>query len=116
MPTAALQQSRGPKVKTENSQPQSRQPEERQSRLAILGGPKAVRSAPEDMFTWPIVTQEDEDAVLEVLRRGAMSGTDVTMQFEKEFAAWQGTEYALGYTNGTMALQAAMFACEIGKG
>src|SRR5690606_17329115 len=47
---------------------------------------------------------------------GAMSGTDITLQFEKEFAAWQGTEYALGYCNGTMALQAAMFGCGVGRG
>jgi dTDP-4-amino-4,6-dideoxygalactose transaminase len=86
------------------------------SELALFGGPKAVQNVSDDMFAWPIVTQEDEDAVLEVLRRGAMSGTDITLQFEKEFAAWQGTKYALGYTNGTMALQAAMFACEIGHG
>jgi dTDP-4-amino-4,6-dideoxygalactose transaminase len=86
------------------------------STLALLGGSKAVTAPQDDLFTWPIVTSEDEDAVLEVLRRGAMSGTDVTVQFEKEFAQWQGTEYALGYCNGTMALQAAMFACKVGTG
>ena len=53
------------------------------SQLAIFGGPKAVQSDPGDMFTWPIITAEDEDAVLEVLRRGAMSGLDVTKEFEE---------------------------------
>lgn len=85
-------------------------------KLAIFSGPKAVWSDPGDIFTWPIVTKEDENAVLEVLRRGAMSGTDVTRQFEKEFAAWQGTEYALGFNNGTSSLQAAMYACRVGVG
>jgi perosamine synthetase len=86
------------------------------SPLAILGGPKAVQTDPGDAFAWPIITREDEDAVLEVLRRGAMSNTDVTEQFEKEFAAWQGATYALGFNNGTAALHAAMFGCKVGVG
>ena len=86
------------------------------SPLAILGGPKAVQTDPGDIFAWPIITQEDEDAVLEVLRRGAMSNTDVTEQFEREYAQWQGAKYALGFNNGTAALHAAMFGCKIGVG
>lgn len=84
--------------------------------LALLGGPKAVQSPPGDLFTWPIITKEEEEAVLEVLRRGGMSGIDVTMQFEKEFAAWQGTKYALGFNNGTAALHGALFGCGVGTG
>ncbi len=87
-----------------------------ESKLAILGGEKAVTSDPGDMFTWPIVTEEDEAAVLDVLRRGAMSGTDVTLQFEKEFAEWQGRKYALGFSTGTAAIQAAMCGCGVGVG
>lgn len=86
------------------------------SRLAALGGPKAVQTPPGDLFTWPIVTREDEEAVLDVLRRGAMSGTDVTRQFEQEYAAWQGSKYALGHSSGTAALHAAMFGCRVGVG
>ena len=88
----------------------------RVSQLALLGGPKAVQTDPGDMFTWPIITKEDEEAVLDVLHRRAMSGTDVTKEFEKEFAAWQGTEYALGFSSGTAALHAAMFGCHVGVG
>ncbi len=84
--------------------------------LAIKGGPKSVTKDPGDIMTWPIITQEDEDAVLEVLRRGAMSGTDVTMEFEKDYAAWHGTDYALGCSSGTAALQSAMWACGVGVG
>jgi perosamine synthetase len=86
------------------------------SKLALFGGPKAIRSEEGDMFTWPIVTEEDEDAVLEVLRKGGMSGTDVTMKFEKEFAQWQGSRYALGFNNGTAAIQSAMYGCGVGVG
>jgi len=86
------------------------------SKLALLGGPKAITRDPGDLFTWPIVTREDEEAVLDVLHRRAMSSSDVTMAFEKEFAAWQGRTYALGFSTGTAAIQAAMYACGVGVG
>ena len=86
------------------------------SALALHGGEPAVSPSNPDIFHWPIVTEEDEAAVLDVLRRGVMSGTDITHQFEKEFAAWQGMEYALGHNTGTAALHAAMFGCEVGVG
>ena len=86
------------------------------SELALFGGPKAVTLDPKGIFDWPIITKEDEDACLEVLRKGGMSGTDVTMQFEKEFAAWNGTKYALGFSSGTASLQAAMYAVGIRAG
>lgn len=84
--------------------------------LAINGGPRAVTKEPSVMFTWPIVTKEDEQAVLEVLRRGAMSHTDVTLELEKEIADWMGMKYALGHCNGTSALLGAMWACGVGIG
>ena len=84
--------------------------------LAALGGPKAVTADPCDIFTWPIVTAEDEQAVLEVLRAGKMSGNDVSKQFEAEFARWMGREFALSYPNGTDSLRAAMWAVGLGAG
>lgn len=85
--------------------------------LAILGGPKAVPTPPNpELFHWPIVTEEDEQAVIEVLRKGTMSGNDITRQFEAEFAQWIGSKHALAYCNGTSALLAALWACEVGAG
>ena len=78
--------------------------------LAVNGGEKAVKTDPEDMFRWPIVTAEDEDAVLGVLRRGAMSGMDVTLKFEEDLKEWFGLDYALCHNTGTAAIQAAMYA------
>ena len=85
-------------------------------KLALLGGEKAITIDPGDILAWPIVTQEDEAAVLEVLRAGAMSGTEITKQFEKEFAEWMGMDYALGCCNGTASLLAATWACGVGAG
>lgn len=84
--------------------------------LALKGGPKTIESYDAALFHWPLVTKEDEDAILDVLRRGAMSGTDITKQFEAEYAKWQGTQFALGYCNGTAALHAAFWACGVGAG
>lgn len=79
--------------------------------LAIKGGPKAVQTDPGDIFAWPIITAEDEQAVLEVLRTGRMSGWDVTQEFEKDFAQWHGVEHCLAFNTGTAALQAAFWSC-----
>ncbi len=84
--------------------------------LAIHGGPKAIPEEDPSLFHWPIVTREDEEAVLAVLRAGSMSGTEITKQFEAEFAAWIGAPYALATCNGTAALLAAMWACGVGAG
>jgi dTDP-4-amino-4,6-dideoxygalactose transaminase len=86
------------------------------STLALFGGPKSVTKEPGDLFTWPIVTKEDEEAVLEVLRRGAMSGNDVSKKFEAEFAEWMGVKHALTFCNGTASLFAALWACGVGAG
>jgi len=45
-----------------------------------------------------------------------MSDTDVTEEFEKEFAAWQGIKYALGFSCGTASLHSAMYGCKVGIG
>lgn len=86
------------------------------SKLALFGGPKAVQSDPGDIFKWPIITTEDEEAALYVLRNGLMSGIKITEKFEEEFAKWQERKYALGFNNGTAALQSAMYGCKVGVG
>lgn len=85
--------------------------------LKILGGESAVgKNVPEELFAWPYVNKEIEDAVLDVVRRNVMSDNDITQKFEKEFAKWQQRKYAVAYCNGTLSLQAAMFAVGLGAG
>lgn len=85
-------------------------------RLALLGGQKAVTSDPGDMFTWPIVTERHEQAVLRVLRSGQMSGLDITKDFESTYAQMLGRKYALASPNGTGAILDAMYGLGIGPG
>ncbi len=85
--------------------------------LALLGGPQAiVEEVDPKLFHWPITTEEDEQAVLDVIRAGNMSAVDITKKFEAEYAAWIGCEYALGTCNGTAALLEAFWACGVGAG
>ena len=86
------------------------------SKLAILGGEPLIKTPVGDMFKWPIVNQEMEDNILDVLRNGKMSGTDITREFEARFAEYHGMKYALGHNTGTASLQAAMFGVGLGRG
>lgn len=86
-------------------------------KTALLGAePMIKEAAPGDLFKWPILTQEDIDAVMDVVINNRFSRTDITIKFQEEFAEWQGRKYALAFTNGTMSLSAAMFAIGLGMG
>lgn len=85
-------------------------------KLAVNGGDKAMEEFKSELCVWPIVTDEDREAIVKVLDDRKMSGTEITKEFEKEYAAWIGAKFALGYCNGTAALHAAMWACGVGAG
>ena len=66
---------------------------------------------------WPSFTQEEADAVSRVLlsnRVNYWTGTECR-EFEKEFAAWCTTDYAIALTNGTVALDLALHGLGIGS-
>lgn len=61
---------------------------------------------------WPCFTQEEADAVSRVVLSNKVNywtGTE-GREFEKEFAAWAGTDYAIALMNGTVALDVALKA------
>ena len=67
---------------------------------------------------WPSFTQEEADAVSSVLLSNKVNywtGSE-GREFEKEFAAWCGAEYAVALANGTLALDLALKVLEIGPG
>ena len=67
---------------------------------------------------WPSFTQEEADAVSRVLLSNKVNywtGQECR-EFEKEFAAFAGTEYAVALANGTLALDVALKAMNIGAG
>lgn len=69
-------------------------------------------------FPWPSFTPEEADAVYRVVISNKVNywtGTE-TREFEKEFAAWCGTAYAVALANGTLALDVALKALGVGPG
>ncbi|MFF8725810.1 DegT/DnrJ/EryC1/StrS family aminotransferase [Streptomyces sp. NPDC015171] len=93
------------------------------SRLALLGGTPAVPAPGPDtaaLTDWPVVTDEDERAVLRVLRgdRLTAAGGDggETAALEREWAGAVGTAHCLAVSSGTAALEVALAAAGIGPG
>ncbi|MNQ73484.1 L-glutamine:2-deoxy-scyllo-inosose aminotransferase [compost metagenome] len=67
---------------------------------------------------WPSFTEEEADAVRDVILSNKVNywtGQECR-EFEKEFAAWSGTDYAIALANGTVALDVALQALGIGAG
>jgi perosamine synthetase len=84
--------------------------------LAILGGPRAVTLDQTEANRWPIITGEDEAAVLEVLHDGDLSLHRVTRDLEEDYQDYFDVRHALAHCNGTAALMAAFFALRLQPG
>jgi len=67
---------------------------------------------------WPSFSTEEIDAVRGVLATNRVNywTGDHGRKFEKEFAAFAKTRYAIALANGTVALDAALIALDIGAG
>jgi len=83
---------------------------------AILSGPKAVTLEHSQATRWPILTEEDESAVLQVMRDGDLSCHRVTRELEDDYRRYFGVRHALAHCNGTAALLAAFFALDLQPG
>ena len=67
---------------------------------------------------WPCFTEQEAEAVSCMLLSNKVNywtGNECR-KFEKEFAAWVGCEYAVALSNGTLALDVALKAMNIGAG
>jgi len=85
-------------------------------KLAIRGGEKTVPDI--IVKTWPPITQEDEKAVLAVLRSDTLSGATApqTTALQEEWARYVGVKYCLATNSGTAALHMAVAAAGVGPG
>ena len=83
--------------------------------LAINGGPKVVTTP---LPHWPQFDEEAIRAVEAVLRSGKVNywTGPKGMAFEKDFASWQGSKFAISTATGTAALHVALSALGIGPG
>ncbi len=84
-------------------------------KLAVDGGPKAVANT---LVGWPQFSEKAVKSVEKVLRSGKVNywTGPMGMEFEKKFADWQGSKYAISVATGTAALHVALSALGIGPG
>ncbi len=85
------------------------------SKLAIDGGP-AIRKNP--FASWPFFEDDEIEAAAAVLRTGKVNywTGDEVRQFEAEYAKYVGTKFAIAVSNGTAALELALYALGVGPG
>jgi dTDP-4-amino-4,6-dideoxygalactose transaminase len=83
---------------------------------ACLGGRPTIDLPQEEALRWPLVTGEDEHAVLEVLRSGRLAVHEVVADLERDYRAWLGVRHAVAHCNGTAAILAGLHALGIGPG
>lgn len=62
-----------------------------------------------------VFSKDEEDAVLKVLRSGNLVQGEKVEEFEKKFAQYIGTKYAVAVSNGTTALHLALFLLDLKK-
>lgn len=67
---------------------------------------------------WPAFTADEADAVADVIRSNRVNywTGEIGRAFELEFAAWSGSLHAIALANGTLALDVALKALDIGPG
>ncbi len=86
-------------------------------KLAALGG-KPVRTDPYP--AWPVFDERDIEAVTNVIRSGRWGGYPYpgpqTAEFTRRFAEMQGGGYAVAMANGTVTMEVALRAMDIGWG
>lgn len=83
---------------------------------AILGGTAAVTADHTVANRWPLLSEEDEQAVLRVMRDGNLSFHPEVQALEADYAGLTGRRYALAHNNGTAGLLAAFFALDLQPG
>ena len=83
--------------------------------LAIYGGPKTVDTD----YPRPVCDQTDIDEITNVVKSGSWGNPDcgeTVEMFEKEFADFCGSKYAIACVNGSVALRIALIACGVKPG
>ena len=87
------------------------------SKLAVLGG-EPTRNQPYP--NWPVFDERDQVAVVETIQSGRWGGFPYpgpnTAAFAQKFAEMQGGGYAVPMMNGTITMEVALRAANIGWG
>lgn len=82
--------------------------------LAILGGPRTVPAGA--IKPWPPISDLDREYVMASLNGDSHAFGPNCVALEKEFAEWNGNQFAITTNSGTAALHMAVAACGCGVG
>ena len=85
-------------------------------RPAILSGSPAVTLPQDEALRWPIITAEDEAAVLRVLRSGELAVSAEVAALEDDYRRRLDVPHVIAHNNGTGAIHAAMHAFDLEPG
>lgn len=83
-----------------------------------IGRKKDDKLTYSDSSVWPDFSDEEANAARDVITSGRVNywtGQECR-EFETEFATWMGTNHAVALANGTLALELALRAIDIGPG
>src|SRR6187455_2751058 len=85
-------------------------------KLGLVAGIPRSSSAPRPSIPMsePDITPEDIEIVVDVLNSKCLSLGPYLQKFETAFAAYIGTQYAIGVSSGTAGLHSLIRAAEIG--
>ena len=88
------------------------------TKLALFGGTRVFPEGKKLEDPWPITTEKEKQAILRVLESGHYTGLhDPEVEsFEKEYAEFVGTNYAMAFGTGTSSLHAAVAASGLKPG
>lgn len=87
------------------------------NKLAISGGIPVRNAKTNPWPAWPVWNENEEKALLEVLNSGVWSyNGPKEVEFNRRFAEFTGTNYAISAANGTVTLQLALESLGIGFG
>lgn len=81
--------------------------------LALNGGPKAITASSAGKTRWPLYGDEEEKAILAVLRNPNYAPND---ELRKAWLDYYKVPYAMPYCNGTSALATMFFALKLPPG
>ncbi len=84
--------------------------------FASAGAAVPARPEPRIRLASPVTGEEEVDAIRQVLESGILTNGPWTRRFEAAMAELQGTEHAVAFANGTVALSAMYLAAGIGPG
>ncbi len=70
----------------------------------------------ENSLEWPLFGEEEEEAVLRVIRSNQLFAANEVRSFEEQYSDFIGVDFSIGVGNATQGLHLALAALEIGVG